>query len=340
MQRLLIALFLALPTFCQPVALGDLDDYIQRAMKTFDVPGVAVAIVKDGQVVLAKGYGVSKLGESASVDAHTLFGIGSNTKAFTAASLGILVDEGKLTWDDRVVDHLPGFQMYDPYVTNEMTIRDLLTHRSGLGLGAGDLLFFPPSSYTRNDIIAKLRYIKPESSFRSKYAYDNLLYMVAGQIIPAVTGKQWKDFIRERIFATVGMSDSTTSVADLHSGGNFATPHSEVENKLQPIPAAQIDNVAPAGAINSSVSDMAKWMIVQLAGGQLSGGNRRLFSEKVGRETWSAQTILPIGEPPPALAALRTNFAAYGLGWGLREYRGHKYVSHTGGCQAMFHRSR
>ena len=180
-----------------------------------------------------------------------------------------------------MVDRLPGFQMYDPYVTHEMTIRDLLTHRSGLGLGAGDLLFFPPSSYTRDDIIAKLRYIKPESSFRSKYAYDNLLYMVAGQIIPAVTGKQWQDFVKERIFATVGMSDSTTTVADFHPGGNFATPHSEVENKLQPIPAAQIDNVAPAGAINSSVSDMAKWMIVQLGGGQLPGGDRRLLAKRL-----------------------------------------------------------
>lgn len=331
MYRLLLAFFLSFPVFSQPAALADIDGYIERAMQTFDVPGVAVAVVKDGQVVLAKGYGVRKLGESATVDAHTLFGIGSNTKAFTTASLAILVDEGKLTWDDSVVDRLPGFQMYDPYVTHEMTIRDLLTHRSGLGLGAGDLLFFPPSSYTREDIIAKLRYIKPETSFRSKYAYDNLLYMVAGQIIPAVTGKQWQDFIRERIFATVGMNDSTTTVAAFRPGTNFATPHSEVEGKLTPIVAAQIDNVAPAGAINASVTDMAKWMIVQLAGGQLPGGDKRLFSEKVGREMWSPQTILPVGEPPTALAALRTNFAAYGLGWVLRDYRGRKYASHTGG---------
>jgi len=331
MQKLLLALLLALPAFSQPAALRDLDEYIQRAMKTFDVPGVAVAVVKDGQVVLAKGYGVRRLGESASVDPHTLFGIGSNTKAFTTASLAILADEGKLSWDDRVVDRLPGFQMYDPYVTHEMTIRDLLTHRSGLGLGAGDLLFFPPSSYTREDIIYKLRYIKPETSFRSKYAYDNLLYMVAGQIIPAVTGEQWQDFIRERIFATVGMNDSTTTVAAFRSGTDFATPHSEVEGKLTPIAAAQIDNLAPAGAINSSVTDMAKWMMVQLAGGKLPDGDKRLFSEKEGREMWSAQTILPVGEPPAALAALRINFAAYGLGWVLRDYRGRKYVSHTGG---------
>jgi CubicO group peptidase (beta-lactamase class C family) len=325
LSRSLLALLLALPAFCQP---ADLDDYILHAMKTFAVPGVGVAVVKDGAVVFAKGYGVRKLGESTPVDSHTLFGIGSNTKAFTAASLGILVDEGKLSWDDRVVDRLPAFQMYDPYVTHEMTIRDLLTHRSGLGLGAGDLLFFPPSTYTRADIIAKLRYIKPESSFRSKYAYDNLLYMVAGQIIPAVTGTEWQDFIKQRIFAPVGMSDSNTSV---RAEGNFAVPHSEVEGKLQPIPAAAIDNLAPAGAINSSASDMAKWIIVQLGAGQLPGGQKRLFSPRVAKEMWSAQTILPVGDPPPALAALKTNFAAYGLGWSLREYRGYKQVGHDGG---------
>lgn len=325
LKRSLLALFLALPAFCQT---ADLDDYILQAMKTFNVPGVGVAVVKDGAVVFAKGYGVRKLGESTPVDAHTLFGIGSNTKAFTTASLGILVDEGKLSWDDRVVDRLPGFQMYDPYVTHEMTIRDLLTHRSGLGLGAGDLLFFPPSTYTRADIIAKLRYIKPESSFRSKYAYDNLLYMVAGQIIPAVTGSEWQDFIKQRIFAPIGMSDSNTSV---RAEGDFAAPHSEVEGKLQPIPAAAIDNLAPAGAINSSASDMAKWMIVQLGAGQIPGGEKRLFGQRVAKEMWSAQTILPVGDPPPALAALKTNFAAYGLGWSLREYRGYKQVGHDGG---------
>jgi CubicO group peptidase (beta-lactamase class C family) len=325
LKRSLLALFLALPAFSQP---ADLDNYILQAMKAFNVPGVGVAVVKDGQVVFAKGYGVRKLGESTPVDAHTLFGIGSNTKAFTTASLGILVDEGKLTWDDRVVDRLPGFQMYDPYVTHEMTIRDLLTHRSGLGLGAGDLLFFPPSTYTRADIIAKLRYIKPESSFRSKYAYDNLLYMVAGQIIPAVTGIEWQDFIKERIFGPVGMSDSNTS---FRPDGNFAAPHSEVEGQLQPIPAATNDNVAPAGAINSSAADMAKWMIVQLGAGQIPGGEKRLFSQRVAKEMWSAQTILPVGDPPPALAATKTNFAAYGLGWRLSEYRGYKQVSHDGG---------
>ncbi|HLY18049.1 MAG TPA: serine hydrolase [Bryobacteraceae bacterium] len=316
----------------QTAPLVGLDEYITHAMRTFDVPGVAVTVVHSGDVVLAKGYGVRRLGEPAPVDEHTLFGIASNSKAFTTAALAILVDEGKIKWDDPVIDHLEWFQMYDPYVTHEITIRDLLTHRSGMGLGEGDLLFFPPSSYTRDEILHKLRFMKPASSFRSRYAYDNLLYLAAGQIIPAVTGKPWEDFIRERIFRPLGMTDSNTSVADFHPGGNYATPHSQVEGKLTPVPPARIDNTAPAGAINSSVSDLAKWVALQLNKGEIPGAEKkRLFSERQSREMWSPQTILPTGEPPPALAALRTDFAAYGLGWNLREYRGHKLVGHTGG---------
>ena len=186
----------------------DLDAYVAASMKTFEVPGMAVAIVKDGKVVVAKGYGVRKLGDPTPVDEFTMFGIGSNTKAFTTAALATLVDEGKLSWDDPVYQRLPGFVMYDPYVSHEMTIRDLLTHRSGMGLGEGDLLFWPHSTYTRDEIIYKLRFMKPASSFRSHYAYDNLLYMTAGQIIPAVTGTSWDDYIRQRIFSPLGMNHS------------------------------------------------------------------------------------------------------------------------------------
>jgi CubicO group peptidase (beta-lactamase class C family) len=332
MARILILLLTCLSLLsAQTAPLDGLDEYVAQAMKAFDVPGVAVAVVYNGKVALAKGYGVRRLGEPARVDEHTLFGIASNTKAFTTAALAMLVDEGKLNWDDPVIGRLEWFQMYDPYVSHEITIRDLLTHRSGMGLGEGDLLFFPPSSYTRDEIVHKLRFMKPATSFRSRYAYDNLLYLAAGQIIPAVTGKPWEDFIRERIFRPVGMTDSNTSVADFHTGDNFATPHSEVEGKLTPLPPARIDNTAPAGAINSSVSDMAKWVTVQLNGGAIPGTDKRLFSERQGKEMWSPQTILPTSDPPPALGALHTDFAAYGLGWGLREYRGHKMVGHTGG---------
>src|SRR5579863_7665048 len=182
----------------------DLDTYVASSMKTFDVPGMSVAIVKDGKVLVAKGYGVRKLGEPTPVDEFTMFAIGSNTKAFTTAALATLVDEGKLSWDDRVYQRLPSFVMYDPYVSHEMTIRDLLTHRSGMGLGEGDLLFWPHTTYTRDDIIYRLRFMKPASSFRSHFAYDNLMYIAAGQIVAAVSGKSWEDYLREKILQPLG----------------------------------------------------------------------------------------------------------------------------------------
>src|SRR5437899_7344096 len=203
---------------------ADLDAFVARSMKTFGVPGLAIAVVKDGKVVMSKGYGVRKMGESTPVDENTLFGIGSNTKAFTTAALASLVDEGKISWDDRVYERLPGFAMYDPYVSHEMTIRDLLTHRSGMGLGEGDLLFWPHSTYKREEIIYRLRFMKPASSFRSHYAYDNLLYMAAGQIIPAVTGKSWDDTIRERIFKPLGMNTSNVSTSAFKPGDDYAWP--------------------------------------------------------------------------------------------------------------------
>jgi CubicO group peptidase (beta-lactamase class C family) len=316
----------------------DLDPYIATSMKTFDVPGVAVAIVKDGKVVLAKGYGVRKLGEPTPVDEHTMFGIGSNTKAFTTAALATLVDAGKLSWDDPVYQRLPGFVMYDPYVSHEMTIRDLLTHRSGMGLGEGDLLFWPPSTYTREEIIYKLRFMKPASSFRSHYAYDNLLYMTAGQIIPAVTGVSWDDYIRQHIFAPLGMTNSTVSNAGFKGGDDYSFPHSRVDGKLQVIHFEVLDNAGPAGAINSCAADMAKWVQLQLNRGKFVDHDGRLFSEQRSKEMWSPQTILPIGDPPPGLAGLKANFADYALGWNLRDYHGRKLVGHTGGVAGFVSR--
>ena len=309
----------------------DLDSYVTNSMKTFDVPGMGVAIVKDGKVLVAKGYGVRKLGDPAPADEFTMFAIGSNTKAFTTAALATLVDEGKLSWDDPVYQRLPGFVMYDPYVSHEMTIRDLLTHRSGMGLGEGDLLFWPHSTYTRDQVIYKLRFMKPHSSFRSHYAYDNLLYMTAGQIIPAVTGISWDDFIHQRIFKPLGMNHSNVSNNAFTPGDNYAFPHSRVDGKLQDIPFGDIDNVGPAGSINSSAIDMAKWVQLQLNRGKFVDREGRLFTEQRSREMWTPQTILPTGDPPASLAGLKTNFADYALGWGLRDYHGRKLVGHTGG---------
>ena len=335
----LVALVFSAAAQAQSTPPADLDAWVARAMKTFEVPGLSVAIVKDGKTVLAKGYGVRKLGSATAIDENTLFGIGSNTKAFTAAALATLVDAHKLSWDDPVYQRLPGFQMYDPYVSHEMTIRDLLTHRSGMGLGEGDLLFWPHTTYTREDIIYRLRFMKPASSFRSHYAYDNLLYMTAGQIIPAVTGKSWDDYVREQIFAPLGMSTSNVSTDAFKSGsGDFAWPHSKLDGKLQSLPFQNLDNVGPAGSINSSAAEMARWVTVQLARGKIPGSDKRLFSEARSREMWSPQTILPTGEATGPLAALSTKFADYGLGWGLRDYHGRKLVGHTGGVSGFVSR--
>jgi CubicO group peptidase (beta-lactamase class C family) len=303
------------------------DQVVERARQAFDVPGIAVAIVKDGKVVLAKGYGVRKIGDPAPVTEHTLFRIASNTKAFTSAALAILVDQKRIGWDDPVTQRLPAFQMYDPYVTREMTIRDLLTHRSGLGLGAGDLMFFPPSDLPSDEIIRRLRFIKPATSFRSAYAYDNLLYLVAGSIIPAVTGGQsWSAFLKSHIFAPLGMTDTVADTASFQSAKDIATPHNKLSGKLEALPQENVDNNAPAGALVSSAADLAKWLTLQLNGGELSG-SKRVFSAAQAREMWSPVTILPIDD---SAGEARPNFQAYGLGWNLRDYRGKKLVGHTG----------
>jgi CubicO group peptidase (beta-lactamase class C family) len=330
---LVLTLLFASTVLPQSGPPANLDAYVARAMKTFDVPGIAVAIVKDGKMIFAKGYGVRKVGDSTPVDENTLFGIGSNTKAFTSAALATLVDEGRISWDDPVYQRLPGFQMYDPYVSHEMTIRDLLTHRSGMGLGEGDLLFWPHTTYKREEIIYRLRFMKPASSFRSHYAYDNLLYMTAGQIIPAVTGTSWDDYVREKIFKPLGMTASKVSTTAFKPTDNYAFPHSRVDGKLQVIPFQALDNAGPAGSINSSVSEMSKWLLLQLNHGKFLDKDGRLFSEAQSTQMWTSQTILPIpaaNESDP-LSALRGHFRAYGLGWFLVDYKGRKLVGHTGG---------
>ncbi len=307
-----------------------IDATVARTMQAFEVPGLALAIVKDGRVVLAKGYGVRKLGDPAPVDARTLFGIASNTKVFTATALGLLVEEGKIAWDAPVVDYLPWFMMYDPYVTRELTVRDLLVHRSGLGLGAGDLLWWPESTYNREEVARRLRYIKPETSFRSAYAYDNVLYTVAGEVIKAVSGKTWEEFVGERILKKVGMAESNVRHSAAAEGGNVATPHARVEGAVRPVAPFTSDNTNPAGGINSGAEDMAKWMLVRLNRGKLADGTA-LYSDRTARQIEAPVTILPNPAPPAELAQLKSNFAAYALGVGVRDYRGQRVLTHTGG---------
>jgi CubicO group peptidase (beta-lactamase class C family) len=326
----LITFATALTAQTKPTAPPDLDAYVARAMKTFQVPGLALTIVKDGQVVVAKGFGVKKLGDAAPVDGRTLFGIASNTKLFTATALGLLVEEGKIEWDAPVVRYLPAFQMWDPYVTRELTVRDLLVHRSGLGLGAGDLLWWPASTYDRTEIAHRLRFIQPVTSFRTAYAYDNVLYLVAGQVIEVISGQSWEDFISTRILATVGMKGSNVRHSAATAAGNVATPHAEIDGTVRVIRPFDSDNTNPAGGINSSAEDMAKWLLVQLARGKLADGSR-LFSEATWRQLTTIVTPMPITDPPPELAALVPNFRGYALGLDVRDYRGRKLLMHTGG---------
>lgn len=308
----------------------NLDKYIETVRQTFEVPGISVAIVKDGQVVLAKGFGIRKLGEPAQVDERTLFGIASNTKAFTATALALLVEEGKIGWDEPVRRYLPWFQLADPYVTHELTVRDLLVHRSGLPLGAGDLLWWPPSTYHRKEIAERLQYLPLKTSFRSAYAYDNVLYIVAGELIEAVTGKSWEDFVTERILDKIGMTDSNVRQSLAKVGENVAIPHAAIDGVVRPVNPFASDNTNPAGGINANARDMAKWMIVQLDSGRISK-DIRLFSPRTTRQLWGLVTPMPTGEPPPSLIAARSQFNGYALGFVLRDYRGRKIVSHTGG---------
>lgn len=311
-----------------------LDGVAERARKAFDVPGIAVAVVKDGNLVMAKGYGVRKLGSPEPVTRDTLFGVASNTKAFTAALLAMLVDEGKLAWDDPVTKHLPWFQMADPYITREMTVRDLLVHRSGLALGAGDLMYFPPSNLSEDEIARRLRHVPIGASFRSRYAYDNILYLVAGKVIESVSGKAWHVFLRERIFEPLGMSRTLPLLRLLPPNENIAMPHARGERGLEVLQPSSLDNNAPAASILSSLDDMSKWVIAQLNKGEFAAG-KRLFSEKQSKEMWTPHTIMPIADPAPSLAAAKPNFLAYGLGWNLWDYRGRKIVHHTGGLAGM-----
>ncbi len=349
LQVVAIAAGLLLASAVVAAPPAGLDARIDAVIVERGVPGMAVAIVEQGKIVHAKGYGVRRLGSPEPVDADTIFPTGSTGKAITTAALAVLVDEKKIGWDDKVTDHLPGFQMYDPWVTREMTIRDLLVHRSGLGLGAGDLMFVPRSSRSRADTVHALRHIKPATSFRSGYAYDNVLYMVAGQLIEAVTGQTWETFVRKRVLTPAGMRFSTTDETDHFATANRAWPHARMDGGFRGIGTQQVlderaglgRNGAPAGGLSSSASDMGRWLAIQLAHGVLPGegtDGRRLFSEDESREMWTPQVLVPINQYPEPVADATPQFSAYALGWGIRDYRGVKIIEHGGavfGVQTM-----
>ena len=311
----------------------DLEEVINTSMARFDVPGMAVAVVQDDKVVFAKGFGTSNLNTNAKVNKDTLFGIASNTKAFTSAALTKLVDEGKLSWDDRVIDHLPEFRLYDSYVTREMRVRDLLSHRSGLGLGQGDLMIWPSTDKSIEDILAGLQYLKPASSFRSQYAYNNLMFVTAGEVVARVSGMSWNDYIEKNILQPLHMDNSRAGFSRIpKSNKNWAIGHIPMDGKLNPFFVNYLEDFRGAGAIASSVNDMSQWLLTQLAGGKMPSGEQ-LFSEKQQAQMWHPHITSMASKS--AYEAYHQQFRGYGLGWSIEDYHGFKKLGHGGGILGM-----
>ena len=316
----------------QPAPLTGFDDLVVRAMKDWRVPGLAMAVAKDGKIVIERGYGVRQVGQPDAVDTHTLFAIGSTTKAMTAALVGMLVDDKRLAWDDPVVKHLPWFQLKDPAVTRELTVRDLLTHRGGLG--NADYLWYGQSNST-DEILKRVRLIEPAYSVRSSFIYQNIMYAAAGAVIEAAGRKPWAEAIRLRIFEPLGMRDSIATAATLKAHANVAAPHDIVGGQVRVIENMSVDPVASAGAVWSSASDMAKWMQFLLDGGRAGGsGRNQLISDATFAELFKPQTIAPF-EMYPTTSVVKPHWMTYALGWFQQDYRGRAVDFHTGSIDGM-----
>ncbi len=334
LRRLLVLwIVVAVPAWAQAPP-PDLDAHVERVREAFGVPGLSVAIVHNGETVVARGYGTRHAGQDAPVDERTRFGIASNSKAFTATALGMLVEEGRLEWDAPVVRYLPGFALSDPYVTAELTVRDLLVHRAGLSLGAGDLLWWPASTLGRAETVRRLRGLPLATSFRSRYAYDNVLYMVAGELVEAVAGETWEAFVQTRILDRLGMADTRASIGEGMQGDNVSGTFARVEGRVVPVAAFDGENANPAAGIVSTAADMARWMTVQLDSGRVAlpgVAPGRLFARATTEQLWAPVVPIPVGRQPAETAALQAQFAGYALGFRVQDYRGVKTVNHTGG---------
>lgn len=317
-----------LPVFAQGLSPHQIDSLVEKTMKTFNVPGMAVSVIKDGEIISEKAYGIQSIETKKPVDKNTLFGVASNTKAFTTAALAQLIDAGKLEWDTKVNDIIPEFKLYNPYVTQEFTVRDLLTHRSGLGLGAGDLMVIPATNTTTmEEMIHNLRYLKPVSSFRSKYDYDNLFYIVAGEIVARVSGETFEDYLDKHFFKPLDMTRSLTNIEEIKKDKNRIDGHAPVDGKLQTTPETFTPIGVPAAGIYASIEDMRKWVQARIDYGKY-GENLQdsLFSKKEAVEMWKPQTITPSSK-----GNYNTNFSAYALGWVVKDVMGYLEASHTGG---------
>ena len=327
-------LFIIKFVFAQPQAVDSktLDKYFAKAQKEWNIPGFSIGIIKDGKVVLAKGYGLLEAGKKQKTDENTLYAIASNTKAFISAAIGILVDEGQLDWDDPVKKYLPYFEMYDDYVTEHTTIRDLLCHRAGLGTFSGDVIWYK-SNYNAEESIKRIKYVPQAYDFRAAYGYSNLMFITAGEVIKAVSGQSWNEFIKEKIFVPLDMKRTRTSVSDLKKMKNVATPHKPNETSNQPIPYVNWDNMGAAGGIISSVNDMLKWIDLQLNAGKK--GEQQIFSAQVQSEFWHPHNNHKVSRSPTRLLPSR-HFNTYGLGWAIFDYAGKMVMRHGGGYDGMY----
>lgn len=312
------------------VDLKKLDQYFAKMVKDWEVPSATIGIVKDGKLVFTGNYGVMEVGKKQKPDEHTLYAIASNSKAFTSAIIGMLVQEGKLRWNDKVKKHLPYFAVYDEWVSNHTTIRDLLSHRVGLGTFSGDNIWYK-SDLPAEDIIKRIKHVPQAYEFRSGYGYSNLMFITAGEIIETVTGKSWGENVQERILTPLGMNRTIYSIKDLDSKGNFATPHGIKNNKNFTLPWAKWDNVAATGGLISSVSDISKWMIFNLNNGIHK--NDTLLSKTTRNMVWTPHNNHHVDHTTKN--DFNRHFNAYGLGWGLSDYQGRMKVGHTGGYDGM-----
>ncbi len=312
----------------QPITARQVDQLVQRNQALFHIPGIAVTIIKDGKLILNKGYGLRSLRTRQAVTTQTLFGIASNTKAFTAAAVGLLVAEGKLHWDDLVTNYLPDFRLYDPVATQLLTIRDLLSHRSGLPSTAGDLMHDPDSTnFTLEQILFNQRFIKPTSSLRSQFAYTNNGYLVAGAIVAKVSGMSWEAFVEQRILRPLGMVHSAASFQGCQTNPNRIDAHKRINNSVRVVARYGSTKNDAAGGIYSSAEEMSRWMLLFLNRGRYGPAlSKRLLTESLMAELVAPQTIIPVGQP----GSYQTHFAAYGLGWFLSDVKGYKEIAHSG----------
>ncbi|MEN8224130.1 MAG: serine hydrolase [Bacteroidota bacterium] len=326
-----LLLFLSLSLFAQrniEKKLKVLDAYYEQAIADWNVPGLAVAIVKDGEIIFSKGYGTRNIETGEEVDGNTLFAIASNSKSFTSAALAMLVDEGKLSWDDKVRTYLPWFELYDPYVSDHFTIRDLLTHRSGLKTFSGDLLWYG-TDLSRRQVVESARYLEPTYGFRDGWGYSNIMYLAAGLVIEEISGMSWDDFIRTRILDPLHMDRTRSSTHDLKGMDNVSSPHNDFNDGLITIEWLNWDNIAPAGALISSVNEVSKWLIFQMNKGITADGDTLIDSRRF-REMWEAMNPQKVSAGAEALWP-STHYKAYGLGWSTFDYHGRKVIGHGGG---------